>query len=95
LLNPQTVWVLAFGGAIALSLVQAGVFGQDWLNPGGWPLLWRFLRASVQPELNPEFLRLTLDATLVTLAYAVCGTCLSVGLGLVGGILTSEVWGGP
>ncbi len=92
LLNPQTVWLLALGIAIALSLFQAGVFGQDLLNPGGWPLLWRFLRASLQPELNPEFLRLTLDATLVTLAYAVCGTCLSVVLGMVGGVLTSEVW---
>jgi len=91
LLNLQTVWLLALGSAIALALVQAGVFGQDLLNPGGWPLLWRFLRASVQPELNPEFLRLTLDATLVTLAYAVCGTSLSVGLGVVGGVLTSEV----
>jgi len=91
LLNPQTVWLLALGSSIALALVPAGVFGQDLLNPGGWPLLWRFLRASVQPELNPEFLRLTLDATLVTLAYAVCGTSLSVGLGLVGGVLTSEV----
>lgn len=89
--NPRTGWGLVLVSAIALSLGQGGVFGKVF-NPGGWPLLWRFLQASVQPDLHPEFLRLTLEATLTTLAYAVCGTFLSLGLGLVGGVLTSEVW---
>ncbi|MFP4103153.1 hypothetical protein [Coleofasciculus sp.] len=74
ILNPQTVWGLVFIGAIALSLYQAGIWGQDVLNPGGFSLLGRFLQASLQPELSPEFLQLTLEATLTTLAYAVCGT---------------------
>ncbi|MBE9126355.1 MULTISPECIES: PhnE/PtxC family ABC transporter permease [unclassified Coleofasciculus] len=92
LLNQQTGWGLIFLAAISLSLYQAGIFQQDIVNPGGFPLLWRFLKASIQPDLSPEFLRLTLDATLTTLAYAVCGTFLSVLLGIVGGVLTSEVW---
>ena len=92
ILNPQMAWGLVFIGAIALSLYQTGIWGQDILNPGGFSLLGRFLQASLQPELNLEFLQLTLEATLTTLAYAVCGTFLSVVLGIVGGIFTSEVW---
>jgi phosphonate transport system permease protein len=79
-------------GALALSFYQAGVFGQDIFNPAGWPLFWGFLSASVHPDFSLEMLQLTFQATLTTLAYAVCGTFLSVLLGLVGGILSSEVW---
>jgi phosphonate transport system permease protein len=90
--NPRILWGFIFLGALALSVYQAGVFGQNIFNPGGWPLFWRFLSASVQPDLSPEMLQLTFQSTLTTLAYAVCGTFLSVLLGMVGGILSSEVW---
>lgn len=90
--NPRVLCGFIFLGALALSIYQAGVFGQDIFNPGGWPLFWRFLSASVHPDFSPEILQLTFQATLTTLAYAVCGTFLSVLLGLVGGILSSEVW---
>jgi phosphonate transport system permease protein len=90
--NPRVLWGFIFLGALALSVYQAGVFGQDIFNPGGWPLFWRFLSASVHPDFSPELLQLTFQATLTTLAYAVCGTSLSVLLGLVGGIFSSEVW---
>lgn len=86
------LWGLAGLGAIVLAISQAGVFGHDGLNLEGWPLLWRFVRASAHPDLSPELLRLTLDSTLTTLAYAVCGNVLSVILGLVGGVVASEVW---
>lgn len=92
LLNQRFVWGLVALGAIALSLHQAGLFQRDWLNLGGLPQLGRFFQASVQPDLSPEFLRLTLDATVITLAYAVCGTCLSLLFGLVAGVIASEVW---
>lgn len=92
LLNQRAIWGLVALGAIALSLYQAGLFQRDWLNLGGLSQLGRFFQASVQPDLSPEFLRLTLDATVITLAYAVCGTCLSLLFGLVGGVLVSEVW---
>ena len=90
--NSRVLWGFIFLGALALSVYQAGVFGQDIFNPGGWPLFWRFLSASVHPDFSPELLQLTFQATLTTLAYAVCGTSLSVLLGLVGGIFSSEVW---
>lgn len=78
--------------AIAWSVSQTGVFKQELINSGGWPLVVQFLQASLHPEISPEFLRLTLDATFVTLAYAVCGTGLSVLIGTLGGLFASEVW---
>lgn len=92
LLNPKTAWVVFFLGAIVLSLAPIQLLQEDLFNPGGLPQLGRFFQASVQPNLEPEFLRLTLEATLTTLAYAICGTFLSVLLGLVGGVLSSEIW---
>ena len=90
--NWRTLWGLLFLASFVWSLHSAGVFEQDLINEGGWNLVWRFLVAAVHPDFSPEFLQLTLDATLKTLAYAVCGTCFSVLIGLVAGILSSEVW---
>jgi len=42
------------------------------------------------PSLPLEFLQLTLDATLKTLVRCVAQPCVL--LGLVGGVLSSEVW---
>ena len=84
------VWLLAALGAIGLSLSQIGL--QDIFNPNGWPQFWRFVVASFHPDLSPEMVQLTWNATLKTLAYAVCGTFLSLLLGLLGGVLCSEVW---
>lgn len=92
LLNQRSLWTLLSIVAIAWSLSQAGLFSGNVINPGGWSLFLRFLRASLHPDLSPELLSLTLSATLVTLAYAICGTALSVLLGLVGGVLASQVW---
>ncbi len=92
MLNWQTIWGLLFVVSVFWSLHVAGVFQGDLVNVGGWTLVFRFLGAVVSPDLSPEFLLLTLDATLKTLAYAVCGTFFSVVIGLVGGILCSQVW---
>jgi phosphonate transport system permease protein len=74
------------------ALAQAGLFQHDLVNEGGWTVATRFVDASVHPDLSPEFLRLTLDAAITTLAFAVCGICLSIVFGVVVGILASEVW---
>ncbi len=92
LLNWRTLWGLLFVAAVIWSLHSAGLFERDLVNVGGWTLVVRFLLAAKSPELSLEFLHLTLEATLQTLAYAVCGTFFSVLLGLVGGVLSSEVW---
>lgn len=90
-LNLRLVWGLMVLGTIGLAIAVAS-WGQAIFNPGGWNQLRQFLVASIQPDLSPEFLPLVRAATLTTLAYAVCGTFLSVLLGMVGGILASEVW---
>ena len=78
--------------AVAWSAAQSGLFRGDLLNPGGWALVQQFFAAALRPELSPAFLRLTLDAALVTLSYAVCGLALSLVIGFLGGLLSSEVW---
>jgi phosphonate transport system permease protein len=78
-------------GAIGLSLLP--VLSQpELVNLQGWSQIQRFLAASLRPDLSPDLLRLTGQATLTTLAYAVCGTCLCLLLGAIGGVLASEVW---
>jgi phosphonate transport system permease protein len=85
-------WALAILAAIALSLYPIGIGHQDLINPRGLPQLWQFVSASIHPDLSAEFLAIAWNATLVTLAYAVCGTVFSLGLGLVGGVLASHLW---
>lgn len=92
LFSPTYSWALVSLGAIVLSLLAAGVFRQELVNPGGVPLLLQFFHASLHPDLNPDLLRLTWQASWITLAYAVCGTVLSLLLGFMGGVWGSEVW---
>ncbi|PSB16838.1 phosphate ABC transporter permease [Phormidesmis priestleyi ULC007] len=91
-ITPALKWGLIGLAAIVLSLLQAGLFRQDLFNLNGVPLLWRFIVASVHPDLSTELLQTTFSATVTTLAYAVCGTFFSVILGMIGGVLASEVW---
>lgn len=90
--NWRTLWGLLFVASVVWSLHLSGLFERDLVNEGGWTLVVRFLLAATHPNIRPEFLQTALDATLKTLAYAVCGTFFSVLLGLVGGVLSSEVW---
>ncbi|WP_017326621.1 ABC transporter permease [Synechococcus sp. PCC 7336] len=88
----RLLWGIACMGAIAFALAYAGGFGQDAVNVGGLPLLWRFVSASLRPDLSLDFVRLAMHESAVTLAYAVCGSALSVILGAIGGLLASRVW---
>ncbi|MEB3295839.1 MAG: ABC transporter permease subunit [Synechococcales bacterium] len=91
--NSRGSW---FGlGTIALVLlcwISTGIFQREILNGNGLPQLWKFLSASVHPVLSWELLKITWDAAIVTLAYAVCGTFLTVVIGAIAGVLCSEVW---
>ncbi len=80
--------------AILASLWQAGVLDSSarLLNLRGLSQLRRFFGAALAPELAPDFLSLTWHAAGVTLAYAVLGTLLSLAIGMVGGLLSSELW---
>jgi phosphonate transport system permease protein len=91
-LNFRSLWGLLFVVSLVWSLRSAGVLQGDLINEGGWTLVWRFLVAATHPDLSPELLQLTLESTLKTLAFAVCGTFFCILIGLVGGVLSSEVW---
>lgn len=83
---------MLFVACLVWSLHAAGLFQRELLNVGGWTLVWRFLVAATHPDLSREILQLTLDSTLKTLAFALCGTFFSLLIGLVGGVLSSQVW---
>ena len=78
--------------AVGWSLWSAGLGRRPLVNPGGWVQVSRFFGAAATPDLSASFLGTTLRATFTTAAFAVLGTALSVALGLVGGVLTSETW---
>ena len=90
--NGRTAVWLAGLLLVGWSVSRTGIGREEIVNSGGWGLAWRFVAASVTPETSPDLLLLTADATRITLAYAVCGTLLSLLIGLVGGLLSSEVW---
>lgn len=92
-LGPARRWAVAgMAIAIAWSLYQSGLGRQPIVNWGGMPQFGQFFRAGLRPDISGEFLALMGRAAGVTFAYAVCGTVLSLGLGFVGGVLSSEVW---
>lgn len=91
-LNERSLAVALFVLLLGWSLAQTGFWQRDLVNAGGWPLAWRFFSAASRPDLSPQLLRITLEAMLITVAYAVCGTVLSLLIGGVGGLLSSETW---
>jgi phosphonate transport system permease protein len=90
--NRQMLWVVLFFGLLVWALLESGVFQNEVVNSGGFNLALKFLSASLQPELSGEFIRLTLQATMTTLAFAVAGLFLSVIFGFFGGIFASHTW---
>lgn len=76
--------------ALAWAISQAGV-GEEILNVMGWSSFVRFWTAAAAPELAVDFLRLTLEASVVTLSYAVLGTALALLIGIVGAVFLSEL----
>lgn len=91
--HTHLVWVIAVLVLIIWALTQTEVsLNESIVNSGGWALALEFLQAARAPQLNPEFLTLTLEAALITLSYAICGTFLSLIIGILGGVLSSEIW---
>ncbi len=90
--NRRSFWVVMVWVAISTSLYTASATGTALINWNGLGQFGEFWLASLNPDLSPEFLAIIGRATLVTFAYAVCGTTLSVGLGFIGGVLAAETW---
>ncbi len=91
-MSSARLWFLVAMLAVLWALWATGVGRRDAVNPGGWTLFARFWRAALHPDLSSEFLQATTRATVTTVAFAVVGTALSVVIGVVGGVLTSETW---
>lgn len=74
--------------------------GRETVAPESWTIVnWaglknfgQFWQASLSPELDPLFLATIVRASSITLAYAVCGTVLSVAIGLVAGLGASRLF---
>ncbi len=87
----RSTW-LAWTTLIALVFAAwaAGIGHRAIVNPGGWPLTARFLRAATQPELSSTFVSKTIRASATTIAYAVLATAVSIVIGVAGGIVLSR-----
>ncbi|MEL6891859.1 MAG: ABC transporter permease subunit [Actinomycetota bacterium] len=88
---PQLARRVRVAGAIVILLGWATARA-DWstiVNADGWSAFARFWTSATRPDLSSDFVRLTWDATLQTLAVAVLGTVVALLLGLAGAVLSS------
>lgn len=85
-------WLLACVAAVAVSALPIALGGGPLIRADGGRQLVEFLSAAVTPRLDGQFLLLVASATLTTLAYALLGTAVSLVIGLVGGVVTSQAW---
>lgn len=83
-----TLWL----ALVVWSLWLSGLGRQPVMNWAGLSLVGQFWAAMFHPQLDGEFVRVIGDATVTTLAFAVCGTALSLMVGLAGGIACSQVY---
>ncbi|MEO0647482.1 MAG: ABC transporter permease subunit, partial [Cyanobacteria bacterium J06650_10] len=88
----QTLMLLGWFSLLVGSIYLSGLGQNPIVNWNGLPLMGQFLQAMVHPSLDATFVEIIVAATFTTLAFAICGTTLSLGIGLVGGIVCSEVW---
>jgi phosphonate transport system permease protein len=87
-------WGLGAAAVLAWSLVGAGLFSGDVLNPGGTAQFGRFAAAALAPAVDAAFLGVLARSALVTVAHAAAGTALALALGAAGAVLVSRTtWG--
>lgn len=85
-------WLLLVTAGVVGSLLASGVGTGQVVKPEGTASFLDFFGAAVHPRVDGEFLVLTANAALTTLAYAVLGTALSLVIGVFGGVLSSRTW---
>jgi phosphonate transport system permease protein len=85
--------LLALAAAFAFCWQAAEVRPSALVDPAAGSSVWGFVRGLFPPDLSADFLGVVFNATAQTLAVAVAGTLLSVGLGLPLGVLaTATLW---
>jgi phosphonate transport system permease protein len=88
----RRLWLLALAVAVAWSAYGCGLGRLPLVNSAGWPVASDFLAAALHPDLDTEFLRLVGTAALVTVAYAVLGTALTLAIGALGCVVVSDTF---
>lgn len=88
----RRAWALLIAVAVIASTLASGIGSAPVIKPEGAQSFLDFFRAAFHPRLDGDFLALTANATLTTLAYAVLGTALSLVIGVLGGVLSSQAW---
>jgi phosphonate transport system permease protein len=69
--------------------------GAEAVNPGGLPLVGALFASALHPALAPDFLGIVAHATFVTLVFAALGTAGALVIGILGGMVLSDVaWPG-
>ncbi len=89
--RPRRFWLLAVTAAVFWAFWDAGPGRGRVLNTGGWTVANRFVSAMWKPELSGDFLTLVGDAAVTTVAYALVGTAFALTIGLIGGVISSEL----
>ncbi len=79
-------------GLVCWALWLSGAGREPIVNWAGLPLMAQFWAAMFHPAVDGEFLQVVASATVTTLAFAVCGTALSLVVGLIVGIFCSWTW---
>jgi phosphonate transport system permease protein len=63
----------------------------DIVNHGGLALVGDLLASAFHPSFAPDFLAVVADATVITLAFAALGTAGALVIGILGGLVLSDV----
>ncbi len=91
-IRPNQAALLLWLALVMGSLWLSGLGRVSVINWAGLPLVGQFWVAMLHPQLESAFLRVMAEATVTTLAFAVCGTALSLVVGLGLGIVCSRIW---
>ncbi len=91
-LSHSQVALLVWIGLILWALWLSGIGRSPVVNWAGFTVMGQFWAGMFRPALDADFLQVMAQATLTTLAFAICGTALSLVIGFVLGIACSEVW---
>jgi phosphonate transport system permease protein len=85
-------WMIGLGLLVGWSFWDGCLREPATFNARGWPQVQRFATAAAHPELSGDFLAVAMRAAVTTAGYALVGTALAVLLGVLGGVLSSDLW---
>lgn len=84
-------WLTTLLGVTFVTAVVTVTLGSEGVRGGGWSSLADILAAAMAPDLSPGFLAIALEAAVRTLAYAIAGMTVAIGIGVPGALVASGV----